>query len=58
MQRLGYCLMEKMQGFYPTLTKFSQRRRKTYDANVLLTLSLVSMIVFIYSLGKNLYCTC
>ena len=42
---------------YPTLTYFTQRKRKTRDANGLLVLSLISIIVYIYSLGKKFYCT-
>ena len=38
---------------YPTLTNLAQRKRKTYDANDLLALSLVSIINYIYSLGKS-----
>ena len=71
MQRLGYCLMEKYETFrikignvfsketflvYPTLTNFTQKNRKTYDASYLLALSLVTTIVYIYSLGKKFYC--
>ena len=41
---------------YPFLTDFTQRKRKTY-ANDLLALSLVSIIVYIYSLGKKFYRT-
>ena len=43
---------------YPTITNFTQRKRKTYDVNDLLTLSLVSIIAYIYSLGRKIYCTC
>ena len=39
---------------YPTLTDFTQRKRNKYDANDLLALSLVSIIVYIYYLGKSL----
>ena len=38
-------------------TKFSQKERKTYDANDLLALSLVRIIVYIYCIGKKFYCT-
>ena len=31
----------------------TQRKRKTYDANDLLALSLVRIIIYIYSLGKQ-----
>ena len=40
---------------YPTLTNFTQRKRKTYDANDSLVLSLVNIIAYIYSLGKKFY---
>ena len=40
---------------YPTLTNFTQRKRKTYDANDLLVLSLVNIIAYTYSLGKKFY---
>ena len=73
MQRLGYCLIEKIrnvsykdwQRFFflelnissvSHLTNFTQRKRKMYDANDLLALSLVSIIDYIYSLGKQNYC--
>ena len=72
-QRLGYCLMEKIREVsykdwqcffpketflvYPILTSFTQRKRETYDANDLLTLSLFGIIVYIYSLGKKFYGT-
>ena len=42
---------------YPTFSNFTQRNRKTYDANDLLALSLVNVIVYIYSLGKKFDCT-
>ena len=42
---------------YPTLTNFTQGKRKTYDANDLSALSLVSIIVYIYSFGKKFYWT-
>ena len=42
---------------YPTLTNFIQRKRKSYDANNLIALSLVNIIVYIYSIGKRFYCT-
>ena len=43
---------------YPSLINFTQRKKKTYDTNDDLSmLSLVSIIVFIYSLGKKFYCT-
>ena len=35
---------------YPTLTNFTQRKRKTHYANDLLALSLVSIIVYVYLL--------
>ena len=38
---------------YPTLTDFTQRKRNKYDANDLLALSLVSMIVYILSWKKS-----
>ena len=38
---------------YPTLTNFTQRKRNKYDANDLLALSLVSIIVYMYFLGKK-----
>ena len=41
---------------HPTLTNFTQRERKTCDANGLV--SLVSIIVYIHSLGKKFFCTC
>ena len=40
---------------YLTLTNITQKR-KTYDANDLLALSLGSIIVCIYFLGKTFYC--
>ena len=43
--------------FGPASTNSFQRKRKTYDANDLLALSIVSIIVCIYSLGKKFYCT-
>ena len=71
-QRLGYCLMEKTRNVsykywqlffsketflvYRTLTNFTSGKI-TYVANDLLTLSLPSKIVYIYSLGKKFYCT-
>ena len=42
---------------YLTLTNFTQRMRKTYDANDLLALSLASIIVYICSYGEKIYCT-
>ena len=42
---------------YSALTNFTQKKRKTYDANDLLALYLVSTIVYIYSLGNEFYCT-
>ena len=38
---------------YPTLTNFNQTKRKTYDANDILALSLDSIIVSIYYHGKS-----
>ena len=68
-QRLGYCLMEKKRNgsykdwqrffsketfvVYPTLTNFTQRKREMYDPNYLLALSLIIIIVRIYSHGKK-----
>ena len=42
---------------YPTLTNFTQRNRKTYDANDLLALLPASIIGYIYSPGRKFYCT-
>ena len=42
---------------YLTLTNFTQRKRKTFDGNDLLTLSVINIIVYIYSLRKKFYCT-
>ena len=42
---------------YPTLTSFTQKKRKTHNANDLLTLLLIGIIVNIYFLRKKLYCT-
>ena len=41
---------------YPTITNFTQTKRKTYDANYLLVLSLLNIIVSICSLGKKFCC--
>ena len=38
---------------YPTLTNFTQRKKKAYDASDLSPLSLISIIVYIYSLEKK-----
>ena len=40
---------------YSTLTNFTQRKRKTYDANDLSAFSLVIIIFYIYSLGKKFF---
>ena len=37
--------------------KFYLKKEKTFDANDLLALSLVSTIFNVYSLGKKFYCT-
>ena len=42
---------------HPILTNFLQRKRKMHDANDLLALSLVSIILHIHSFGKTFYCT-
>ena len=42
---------------YPTLTNFTQRKKKTHDVNGILALSPVSTIVDIYSFGKKFDCT-
>ena len=42
---------------YPTFTNFTERKRKSHDANDLLELSRVSILVYIYSLGKKFYFT-
>ena len=42
---------------YPTLTNFTQRKKKAHDVNDILALSPVSTIVYIYSLGKKFDCT-
>ena len=72
MLHLGYCLMEKLQNIlykdrkhfvskerfllYPTLTNLTQKMRKTCDANNVLAISLVNIIVYIYYLRKNIFC--
>ena len=69
---LGYCLIEKLQNIlykdwkhffskerfllYPTLTNLIQKMRKTCDANNVLAISLVNIIVYIYYLRKNIFC--
>lgn len=42
---------------YPTWKNFTQKKWKTCQANYLLELSLVSIIVYIYCLGKTFYYT-
>ena len=42
---------------YPGLTNFTERKRKFYDVNDPLALLLLSIIAYIYSLGKKFYCT-
>ena len=42
---------------YPTVTEFSQRKRKTENVNDLLVLSLVCLMGHMYSLGKKFYST-
>ena len=49
---------KRIQCVYPTLTNFTQRKKKPYDANALSALSLVSIVVYIYSVGKIFHCTC
>ena len=68
-QSLGYCLLRKIQHVsykigtffskesflvHPTLSNFTLRKKKMYDANELLALSPVIIIVYSYSLGKNI----
>ena len=40
---------------YPTLTNFTQRKRKTIDTNDLSALSLVSLVVYNCSLETNFH---
>ena len=37
---------------YPILTNFTQRKRKTYGVNDLLVLSIISIIVYLFSWKK------
>ena len=42
---------------YPTLINVTQRKRNTYGDNDLLALSIVSIMVYIYSPRKKIYGT-
>ena len=44
--------LEKTFLVYPILTNFTQRKRKTYGANDLLVLSIISIIVYLFSWKK------
>ena len=51
--RLATSFLEETFLVYPNFKNFTQRKRKTYNVNDLSALSLVSIIVYIYYLGKK-----
>ena len=55
--RIGKGFFERNISSISHFNELAQRKRKMYDANDLLALSLVRIIVCIYFLGKKFYCT-
>ena len=57
LKNMTFFFRKKDFQFIPPQQILLKKKRKTYYANDLLALSLVSIIAYIYSYGKNFYCT-